>query len=105
MGVNNYYDENVFVFFMWVIIHKVTLSLVCNSTAKLDPFLCQSSMNSYPNHWSRSVGKYLMMKNIPLPVFLCMVMDSDITLRSTGLEGHICPSLVRDWKDIYVPLL
>ncbi len=20
-----------------------------------------------------------------------------------GLEGHICPSLVRDWKDIYVP--
>ncbi len=22
-----------------------------------------------------------------------------------GLEGHICPSLVRDWKDIYVSLL
>ncbi len=27
------------------------------------------------------------------------------SLTLTGLEGHICPSLVRDWKDIYVPLL
>ncbi len=26
-------------------------------------------------------------------------------LTLTGLGGHICPSLVKDWKDIYVPLL
>ncbi len=25
------------------------------------------------------------------------------TLTLTGLDAHICPSLVRDWKDIYVP--
>ncbi len=29
--------------------------------------------------------------------FLCLTL--------TGLEGYICPSLVRDGKDIYVPLL
>ncbi len=28
-----------------------------------------------------------------------------IQLTITGLEGHICPSLVKDWKDICVPLL
>ncbi len=28
-----------------------------------------------------------------------------ILLTLTGLGGHICPSMVRDWKDMYVPLL
>ncbi len=27
---------------------------------------------------------------------------SIVTLAFTGLEGHICPSLVMDWKDIYI---
>ncbi len=27
------------------------------------------------------------------------------SLNLTGLEEHLCPSLVKDWKDIYVPLL
>ncbi len=30
-----------------------------------------------------------------------LAYNSYLTL--TGLEGHICPSLVRDYKDIYVP--
>ncbi len=33
----------------------------------------------------------------------CNICLAILTL--TGLEGHVCPCLVRDWKDIYVPLL
>ncbi len=28
-----------------------------------------------------------------------------MSLPCEGLEGHLCPSLVKDWKDMYVPLL
>ncbi len=30
---------------------------------------------------------------------------TDMSLPGKRLEGQICPSLVKDWKDIYVPLL
>ncbi len=33
------------------------------------------------------------------------VLGQYIVLTLNGLEGHICPSLVKDWKDISVPLL
>ncbi len=36
---------------------------------------------------------------------LNMVIVSISALTLSGMEGHLCPSLVKDWKDIYVPLL
>ncbi len=36
---------------------------------------------------------------------LYLLHHTFIILTLNGLEGHVCPSLVKDGKDIYVPLL
>ncbi len=38
-------------------------------------------------------------------IIVCVFYWSPVSLTLTGLEGHICPFLVKDGKDIYVQLL
>ncbi len=59
----------------------------------------------------RSIDGWLWpkLKNAHVPLWNYFLFRTQVTtnnyLTLTGLEGHICPSLVKDWKDIYVLLL
>ncbi len=91
----NYLDHSLFL---------ISTGRVEKPSSFVEGSLKHSVSNSVPrlNCYCKSVHILFLirfMNTLTKGYFIHMI------LTLTGLDGHICHSLVRDWKDINVPLL